>query len=57
MRFFVDEQACDQPSILTFIFSTTNTVDLARKDKNFDMNSFVDQTITFDMEFDSGRKN
>ena len=54
MRFFVDEQACDQPPILTFIFSTTNTVDLARKDKNFDMNSFVDQTITFDMEFDSG---
>ena len=49
MRFFVDEQACDQPPLLAFTFSTTNIVDLASKDKNFDMNSFIDQTITFDM--------
>lgn len=54
MRFFVDEQACDQRPFLTFIFSTTNTSDLAKEDRNFAMNSFVDQTITFDMEFDSG---
>ncbi len=54
MRFFVDEQACDQPPLLAFTFSTTNIVDLASKDKNFDMNSFIDQTITFDVEFDSG---
>lgn len=56
MRFFIDEQACDQPPFLTFVFSSTNTSDFAKEDKNFDMNNFIDQAITFDMEFDNGYK-
>ncbi len=56
MRFYVDENYCNEPPLLTFVVSTTNTVDLAANDKNFNINDYLDHKVSFDLVFDTGHE-
>ena len=54
MKFLIDEKDCNDVPLLTFVFSTMNTVDMKAADKSFNVKDYVDKKVTFDIEFDTG---
>ena len=54
MNFYVQEGYCNEPPLITFIFTTTNTLDLSEKKQDFNLKNYINHNVSFNMKFDSG---